>query len=489
MTGTTLEALATEIRQRLDGIDTKVSEQLSDARIEQMIREALPNLLADETFARKIKFTQETRPKVGGKYGRLGLTVADVEMAYDILSAAQRSGLSKGPSEELRNTFAALSEGRYEDTEVIRSTGHRQLADMLRAGRLSPEGYERAVRAMDTAESGFGQQLVGAQYVQELWRGARAMARVFSLIRSFEMDAPTAYLPVEATLPTVSYVGESTGATAFLTPYGTTKTGSNRVQVDAKKLLMHQVWSGELEEDSIIPFLPYLREEATRSWAHHMDSIIINGDTTNAAAGNINSDDADPADTMYYLAFDGLRHAGLVDNTGNSRNLGGPVSIEMFRAQKGRMLDTANKHDWSHPVDPDDLVYLADPETADAVSFLDEALTVDKIGERATMLTGQQARVLNHPLIASIDVPKTETDGKVSANTPASNTKGQLVAFNRRGCVIGTRRQMQTEVERIPSTDQTRIVYSTRVGFGRYTPTGAASGIEWADVIYNIDLG
>ena len=44
------------------------------------------------------------------------------------------------------------------------------------------------------------------------------------------------------------------------------------------------------------------------------------------------------------------------------------------------------------------------------------------------------------------------------------------------------------ETERIPSSDQTRIVYSLRVGFGRFTPTGADSGIEWADEVYYINL-
>jgi hypothetical protein len=47
---------------------------------------------------------------------------------------------------------------------------------------------------------------------------------------------------------------------------------------------------------------------------------------------------------------------------------------------------------------------------------------------------------------------------------------------------------VRVEVERIPATDQTRIVYTMRMGFGRFTPTGAASGIECAAVIYNIAL-
>jgi hypothetical protein len=494
---TTTDELVGLVKQRMDAldghldarVDEKVSEALTDERIRDLIRSSLPLLLEDPEFGdqvrRKIRFGKPEPKLIGTKYARLGLSVPDVEMLHDILLAGQRAGVSRGPSEELRNVFKAVSEGRYEDTAVVRSNGQRQLAEAFRAGRLTPEGYERAVRAMDTAESGYGQQLVGAQYVRELWKGAEAQSKVFGLFRSFEMDAPTAYLPVQATLPVVSFVGESTANNS--SNYGTTKTGSNRVQVDAKKLLMHQMWSGEMEEDSLIAFMEFLREEAQRSWAYHMDAILLNGDTTNAGTGNVNLDDADPADTLYYLAFDGIRHAGLVDNTGNSASIGGPIDLAHFRSSKARMLDATYKHDWSHPTDPDDLVYVADPETADAVSFMDAVLTFDKIGDRATTLNGQQARVLNHPLIASMEVSKTEADGKVST-TGANNTKGQIVAFNRRGGVVGTRRQLQTEVERLPATDQTRIVYSTRIGFGRFTPTGSASGIEWADVLYNISL-
>jgi len=44
------------------------------------------------------------------------------------------------------------------------------------------------------------------------------------------------------------------------------------------------------------------------------------------------------------------------------------------------------------------------------------------------------------------------------------------------------------ETERLPATDQTRLVYSLRLGFGRFTPTGAASGIEAAAILRNISL-
>lgn len=485
----TLDALAGEIRQRFNAIDTELSERTSDNKLNNLIQENLRLFMESDSgkdYVRKMRFASNGDARLlGGKYARLGLTVSDIELLHDVTVAFGRAGLSSGPSEELRKTFAAVSAGKYEDTALIRSQGERQLTEAFRSGEITVQGYERALRAMDTAESGYGAQLIGAQYVGELWKGAETEASVFSLIRRFEMSAPTAYLPVQSTLPVVSFVAESTANNS--SNYGTTKTGSNRVQVDAKKFLMHQMWSGEMEEDSIIPFLPFLREEAARSWAHHLDAAVLNGDTTNAGTGNINLDDADPADTLYYLAFDGIRHAALVDNTANSADIAGAITLNAFKAQRSRMVDSTYLHDWSHPNDPDELVYVADPGTCDAISFIDEFLTQDKRGPQATVLTGEQMRILGHPLIRSIAVSKTEADGKVST-TGNNNTKGQVVTFNRRGAVVGTRRQMKVETERLPATDQTRIVWSTRLGMGRYTPTGNANAQEWADVMYDISL-
>ena len=73
-----------------------------------------------------------------------------------------------------------------------------------------------------------------------------------------------------------------------------------------------------------------------------------------------------------------------------------------------------------------------------------------------------------------------------------SNRPGVLIrvclVFNRRGYKAGWRRRVQIETERLPASDQTRMVHSLRLGFGRFSPTGAASGIESADVLFNITL-
>lgn len=506
-----MEALATEIRQRLDAVNEQLSEQVSDERLKGLIRDNLQSLVSEDTeFVRKLRFGPEgpaTRELVGTKYARWGLNLSDVEFLHDLQHSlrGQRKvsgGFYDGPSEQLSKTFEAISEARYLPADKVRELDRKALDDLFpripvsefhgrdkdlaRSGRYELTGaYQRAVLAMDTAESGFGQQLVGAQYVGELWEAPRRLGRVFPLIDTFEMTDPTSYLPVEVDIPEMLFVAESTANNSA--NYATVKTGSQRVQVDAKKFVIHQMWSGEMEEDAIIAFVPFLRRQASLSVAHHADSLVLNGDTTNAATGNINSDDAAPAATKHYLAFDGIRHAALVDNTGNDTDAAGAVTVNLVNTQRGKMIDTANLVDWGHPIDPNDLVHVADPETADALALLDEVLTVDKYGPQATILNGELARLLGHPVISSIAVSKTEADGKVST-TAANNTKGQLVTFNPRGFKAGWRRRIMVETERLPATDQTRIVYSARLGFGRFTPTGAASGIEAAATLRNISL-
>jgi hypothetical protein len=73
-------------------------------------------------------------------------------------------------------------------------------------------------------------------------QAARRESRVFSLIDSFEITSPTAYLPVEVDIPEVLFVSENTANNS--SEYTTVKTGSQRVQHAARRreryLLAHQ---------------------------------------------------------------------------------------------------------------------------------------------------------------------------------------------------------------------------------------------------------
>lgn len=497
-----LETILTDINARLEGLGQTIAPE----KLKEMVKTFLSELLNDEQFSRKMKFEKGDASLLGTKYSRWNLSVSDIEFLYDLQLSltGQRKVSGAGvyglPGEELERTFKAISSAFYLPEEEVKRIDQRAIDNLfprLPLSAFSPQDrskakrgaweqttlYRNAVRAMDSSESGFGSQLIGAQYVGDLWEGARNESRIMALINFFEMTDPTAYLPIEAGLPEMLLVAESTDNNSA--NYSTSKSGSNRVTVTAKKFIIHQMWSGELEEDSIIPFIPFLRRQAELSLAYYGDHTVLNGDTTNAGTGNINLDDADPADTKAYLAFDGIRHAALVDNTANASNASGAAyDFTKLYGLRSLLLDKTYLFDWGHPNDPNDLVYVCDPTSGDKISLLDEVLTLEKYPQ-PTVVNGQLGKIGGNPLISSIAAPTTEADGKVST-TAGNNTLGQTTLFNRRGFVGGWRRRVKVESERLIGSDQTRIVHSLRMGLGRYAPSGSAASIEAASVLYNV---
>lgn len=500
-----LNTIMTDVQSRLRSLPEHVTDSESfEKRVNAVVRQILDAAQNDpnpSALTRKMTFGQDAKI-AGSKFARYGLSASDVEFLYDFQQAAARNGRTNGPSEELQNAFKAISDAYYMPEDEIRRIDKSAVdnmfpripisaysdADKVLASKgmwWATGAYQRTLKSMDTAEAGYGQELIGATYIRDLWDAARAESRIFNLIPSFEMTDATAYYPVEADLPEMLLFSEAASANATFN--STIKSGSRRVAITAKKLGFHQQWSGEIDEDSLIPFVPFLRRQLALAAAHYSDSLMLNGDVTNAASGNINLVDADPADTKHYLAFDGIRKIGLVDNTANSLDVNGAITYAALRGQYGRMKHEAHLIDWGHPTNPADLIHVADLDTCDAISGLDEVLTVDKFGPNATVLTGQQARIGQHPLIASMAVGKTNSAGKIST-TAGNNTKGQVVAFNRNGFRVGWRRRIRIELDREIRADQNIIVVYMRMGLGRYSSTGAAAGIECADVLYNISL-
>lgn len=511
--------LPQEAQELIQTLSEKAKGLVSAADVERMIGETLENLtgVSDAEAARKLLFGEQTATAAealrGSKFERYRASVEDIEMLYDIMMAAQEANPQrhKGPSEELKNAFAHVSNALYLDSEKVKELDQRALDDAFprvpktsltasdrrlldSIGRERWAGgefrrslaYKGAMRAMDTAESGYGSQLIDAQYIGQLWDAAREQAQIFPMFQDFEMTAPTAYLPVAADFPDMLFVAENTGATD--SDYATDKSGSNRVQVDAKKFVIHQVWSGELEEDSMIPFVQFIRGQAELSLAFHGDSLLINGDTTTAATGNINSDDAAPGATSHYLAFNGLLKIGLVDNTGNqSDHAGAAITFAALRDALVRMADLTYKTNWGRPRVANDLIVVADIETANAIEQLDEFLNWQTNQGRPLAASVAQVGDINgSPIISSMALARGEADGKINTASPSSTLLGRILTFNRRGGVVGWRRRVQTEVERLPGRDQNRLIHSLRIGFGRFSPTGAVTGQEWADVIFNI---
>jgi len=455
---TAAERAAKDILDRVEAASAGLSEG-QRAEVEATVRANLDafetRILAQSGNGYKAEPAAGDEVK-GTRWERMGLDAIDLQLAHGILSSARDAGLSKrGPSEELGNIVTAIQK--------------RAIAD---------EGLN--TRAMDTADT---TALIGAQYVTTMWESAMQAAVVAPLIRAFPMTDKTAYIPVFGAPPTPVIYSESTQDDSA--DYEVQDTPFARVTVTATKFGIHQKWSGELEEESIVAFVPAIRAQQTGSMGYFTDDIIMNADTTLAATGNINSDDAQLAANNRYVGFDGIRHGALVDNTALVINAGAALTYSHLLQARGLCLDRTRLHNWGYPATPADFVYVTNPEAVETILNLDELITLDKFGPGATVLNSQVARVGANPLLTTMAVPRTEADGKVSA-TAGNNTLEQIVAFNRNAYSIGYLRQVTVETYRVAQRDQNGIIMFWRMGLARYTPTGAAAGISHVAVIRNI---
>jgi HK97 family phage major capsid protein len=303
--------------------------------------------------------------------------------------------------------------------------------------------------AMDTAESGAGSNFVDTGMASNVLLKVRDEQTVLSKLPA-PLMMPTASwtIPVEGGDPTFYATGEQTAGPG--TEYSASNAGTSSVTLVSKKLSAITYLSGELDEDSIVSIRPYVESKIAKSYSETLDKSIINGDTTTASTGNVNSDDAAPTAGTYYLHFDGLRKSAIT----NSKTVNaGTLDITDFRAAR-KLLGKKG-------LNPAKLLWIVGAEVYYKILGLTQVETIEKFGSAATIVDGVLKFIDGIEVVTNGDVPLTEADGKVSA-TPGNNTLGTAVLVYKEDIITGFKRELRTNVEYLPQLDQFRISAHTR---------------------------
>ncbi len=371
---------------------------------------------------------------------------------------------------------------------------YKELADRagkaIEAGQLAttPE-ISRAIKAVKSGEwkglgmkantldhstqTGYGDEWVPDLWSSDLWRRARMENVVLPLFRVVEMPANPFEIPAEGADPTVYYVPETTDESE-LTVSGAgaaipdSKIGTGKVTLTAKKLALRVGFSSELEEDSIIPLISIFREQADRAIKDSIDYVLLNGDDTTTATGNINSDDAAPAATDRYLAFNGLLHSALVEDTSRRLDaLGVSPSLQLIRATRFKMP-------YAYANRPGDIAYIVGGEVYHKLLNIDEFLTVDKYGPNATVITGEIGKIDGSPVLTSAQLAAAEADGFINTASPSSTLYGRLLTVYKPNWYVGYRRQVKVDVSYIPYYDAYQLTATVRLAFAHFDNDSAS---------------
>ncbi len=416
------------------------------------------------------------------KYDALG--VEDLAFAAGVLDTAKRQNKSEfGVSQAMLKALAIkIAEDKSEQGEEARRD--------LKAAGIDPADVLHSVKANEldySTQAGFGDEWVGVEYSRRIWPRIRAGSEIVARIPSVEVPQgnESMVIPLEAADPTWYKVAQTTGNNATTGRPDATVTAS-KLATDQKSLTVAKmaarvVYSGELEEDSLIPWAAQLRQQLETSGAENLEATVIDGDTDASATTNINDIGGTPAATDLFLLLNGFRKSPLITTTANARSASGSLADTDF-LNTVKLMGVAGLN----ALDKGKVAFIVDLNVGWKVLELASVKTKD-VFTNATIENGVLVSIWGYPVYTSAfmhfqsAVRKANTAGKVDRTTVANNTTGSILAVRFDQWLLGWKRRMTMKIQDLIDSDSFQIVATARVGL-------AQRDTEASAVSYNVGV-
>ncbi len=397
-------------------------------------------------------------------------SIGDLALVSDL--ALQAHGKRK------HEVVKAMAIRLEQDTEEVKSdpaffgTDQTPSLKVARLG-MRQDFAKRGLKADETltsTNSGYGDEWIGVAYSGQLWESVRKDTFVVDKLNPFEFPAGAESItfPLESTDPTWYLVAQASGdLSAALSPITRTvyesPFGTSNATMTLAKLGGATQWTGELVEDSVLPFVAELRRKFSVSGAEYLESAVIDGDNATATTTNINDIAGTPAGTEWFMVWDGFRVSALVTTTANSRDGGTLTSSDFLETVKLMGTSGINGADRSK------VSFILDNMTHFKALELDDVKTRDVFGG-STIEGGMLTNIYGYPVDVSLQMCKAATSrlstsaGKIDTDTQTNNTLGSVLAVRWDQWKMGFRRRMTMEVERVPRADAWEITCLLRAG-------------------------
>lgn len=429
------------------------------AKIDAAVKAALETKEREEAAKRRrLPFGDITIAKHSEEWAYDNLDAADQAVLVGVLESAKKTGRSMGASEA-----------------AIKALARKLEADKTPVGEVARQAMKRAAIKSDEVDystlTSYGDEWVGIAYSQAIWDAIRVGTFVAQKLPSVEVPQgfESMYLPLESTDPVWYKVAENTTYDGTMkTPVATvtsSRLGTGRVQLTLGKMGARVLWTGEMEERSLIPFINQLRRQLSVSGAEALEDVIINGDT--ATSNNIN----DIGGTTYsgtattlFLLTNGFRKSPLVTTTANSRSAAGGFQssdfIETLKLMGGGGINALDRAKVEFIIDPTThykSLTLEDVKTRDVFS----AATIEQ--GRLVSIYGYNVNISGQ-MCKKSSVRLSNTAGKVDNDNVANNAYGSILAVRWDQWTLGYQRRMTMETTRFANSDTNEIVAMMNIG-------------------------
>lgn len=484
---------------------SKHKEFVMDAEMQKLIDESVANAVkaqkaADAELAKAeadkqaavdaaVKAAKEEWEKDAAKSRRLptGVSVNTKGRKYDNYSLADMDFTAATIKGKV-NGMGNMMKPSKELVEAINDRlDSKDSGDAEAIKGMKSHGAYKSDEVMQQDLTSYGDEWVGAGYGTELWRSIRNAGQVMSKLPQFEIPKgyETFYDPTEGADPTWYKVAEVTdNNSTTLIPNATvpsSKKATGRSNETLAKAGARVLYSGELDEDSLIQVAPALRESLVLSGQEMLEHIVIDGDTDATATTNINDIGGTPAATDFILLVNGFRKLALITNSANARSASGAFVAQDF-LETVKLMGSAG----ANALDIAKVAFIVDANVHWASLELPEVKTRD-VFAMPTLERGKLTGIYGYEVMTSpfmhfaSTVRKANTAGKIDQDTVANNTTGAILAVRWDQWKFGWKRRMTIESTRIARADAWEITALMRFGL-KYRDTEASA------ISYNVGI-
>jgi HK97 family phage prohead protease/HK97 family phage major capsid protein len=324
-----------------------------------------------------------------------------------------------------------------------------------KAGEMSYADKEKAVILAKMVGKGLEGTKFGREMVQKY--GAHVPSATWELEVSLNMEnevrrrlvvAPNLRGISMATNVMTIPVNPEAGVATWManTAFGTTDSaGSNathalkEITLNAYKVATNEYVAYEEEEDALLAIMPVIRDAMVRRVARAVDRAMLRG----AGSGS------DPVKGL--ATYDAVSAVTL--------DISDAAKLTVAKLQAMRRDLGA----WG--LDPAELVYIVSTEGYYDLLEDTNFLTVDKVGQQATLLTGQIGAVGNTPVIVSAEFADKAADA-VGA-----------ICFAPGNFLVGNQRGLRVDTQDLVETQRRVMVASLRTGMTQVT-TNLGAGVS-----------
>lgn len=387
---------------------------------------------------------------------------ADAEAIKNLVAEALKEHADKTTRKDSKITFPISGRAgnlKIEDKQLLDMVQRRSETVTLVDGQKGTFTFKGGLVngakgvAMDTAEAGGGSEFVPTELASELIDLIRVQAKVYNSLREWQMPTASYDVPIKTGDATWYLQGEATDdSTAKAT---SSNVGTGKMTLASKKLGAKVAYSTELDEDSAVAMLPFLRDDLVVSGGECLDNITINGDTT---ATHQDSDVTGSTDAR--KAWKGFRKLALAIS-------GLKVDLSTFSADNLLSLGGAMG---KYAGDLSDLIWICSPKTMwNKLFTLRDAqnnnvfLTMDKAGANAVNVNGALGIMFASPVIISDQVRDNVNASGVYDGT--TTTKSTILLVRRRYFQTGNRRILTFRQDFDGDRDQNLLFVTMRKAF------------------------